>query len=76
MSLLRKKRKEENQLQKFARKVDGKYCQPFSLTVDLIFSQSGRPWIVINGASDKIIKSNSLEDVLIEINNYVKERFT
>lgn len=74
MFLRRKKSKSDFEI--FAGRVDGKNCRPFSLTVDLVFSQNGTPWIIFNGENDRILKSNSLEEVLLEIDKHVKEHFT
>ena len=70
--MFRKRTKTRTDLEKFG----GKNCQPFSMTVDLIFSLNGTPWLEFNGEKDIILGSNSLEEVLLTINKYVKENYT
>lgn len=69
------RRKKKNDLEKFAGRVDGKNCQPFSMTIDLIFSVNGTPWLEFDGEKDIMLGSNSLEEVLLTINKYVKENY-
>lgn len=72
--MIRKKNK--NDLEKFAGRVGGKNCQPFSLTIDLIFSLNGTPWLEFNGEKGTLLGSDSLEEVLLTINKYIKENYT
>lgn len=74
--MFQRQTKPKNGLEKFARRVGSKNCQPFSLTVDLIFSQNGDPWLVLDGATDIQLNSNRLDEVLLAINKYVKEQYT
>jgi hypothetical protein len=74
--MFRKRTKTRTDLEKFAGRVGGKNCQPFSMTVDLIFSVNGTPWLEFNGERGIMLGSNSLEEVLLTINKYVKENYT
>lgn len=55
--------------------VGRKLCDPFDISIALLYAKTGRPVLLINNVIYDI-DSRYLDDVLCQIGNYIEARFT